>query len=256
MISRQEFYDKYDYEITFDEVIRYKNLEFFPITVRNINDFFISSSCLSINKNKIADIEIIRMSYLDFLYGLMASEDEAQGYAYCAMFFNIFKLSCGLLPNDIDFNFDKNKKVFLTIKGEKYDKSDFDYIRKIILFQNQLDYDDTYIDPELEKAINETEKILSKGIESPSLEKQITAIVASTGYKYEEIYDMPIRKFTILLRTVDSKLQYQIYKTASLHPYVEFKQEIEHWLYERKRNRLDGKIMGYNELQDKMKHVI
>lgn len=255
MISREEFYNKYEYEITFEEAIRYKSIEFSTAKIRRYRDFFISSSCLSIKKNRISDINIIKMSYLEFLYSLMTSEDEQQSYAYCAMFFNIFNICCGLTPDDFSFHFDDNKKLFLTIKDEKYDKYDFDNMRNIILYQNMPDYDDTYIDPELEQAVNATEKLLSKNVVAPSLEKQITAIVSSSGYKYEEVYDISIRKFLLLIRTIDAKLHYQIYKTASLHPYVEFKEQIDHWLYERKRSILDGKIMGYNELKDKMKHV-
>lgn len=263
MINREDFYNAYEDQITFDETIEYKNISIVPVRVRKWRDFFISSSCLSINKNQIADIEIIKMSYLDFIYSLIAAEiqsieneEEILTYSYVAMFFNIFNICCGLTPENISFNFDERQKVFLTINGEKYDKNDFDNIRKIILFQNLPDYDDTYIDPELEQAIKETDKILHKGITQPTLEKQITAIVSSSGYTYENVYDMTIRKFLILLRTIDTKLHYQIYKTASLHPYVEFKEDIEHWLYEKKKNRLHGKIMGYDELTDKMKHVI
>ena len=48
-----------------------------------------------------------------------------------------------------------------------------------------VDYDDEYIDPELKAELEEAARLENSNNASPSLEKQISCIVASTSYRYD-----------------------------------------------------------------------
>ena len=82
----------------------------------------------------------------------------------------------------------------------------------------------------------------------------MACIVASTGYTFEDLKKMTVRKFVLLLRVVDSKLNYQITKTASMSGLVTFKGEIEHWIYTKsdvRKNRFKD-IMTVDQISQKI----
>lgn len=169
-----------------------------------------------------------------------------------------FFLKCpkckGKMTETIRFWVDENNKAFIGIKNSILDKNDFKELKTIIAKQNILDYDDKYIDPDLEEDQKEAEKIKSKGVEFPSLEKQKSCIMASTSYKSEELNKMTIREFAMLLKTIDDKLHYQIYKTGESSGAVTFKNGLDHWIYKKEKTLLD-EMVTYDSFAKKMQHV-
>ncbi len=65
---------------------------------------------------------------------------------------------------------------------------------------------------------------------------------------------MTIRKFFIALEMIDKKLHYTILKQASLSGFVEFKQEITHYLVEDNRSIGDS-VVDYSQFQNKINSV-
>jgi len=140
-----------------------------PVRLSEYLNFHIAVNCLSIDKNKIPDPKIISMSYLDFLFYLI--DNDPNGNFYIQMLIEIFRLCLGIENGNIRCLKDQNDKINLKInikytyfdneeekieyREEIIDKQDFDNIRKIILFQNIPDYDDTYIDPKVEQVLKE-----------------------------------------------------------------------------------------------------
>ena len=65
---------------------------------------------------------------------------------------------------------------------------------------------------------------------------------------------MTIRKFDIALELIDKKLHYTIAKQASLSGFVEFKQEITHYLIEDNKG-IDDSVVDYSQFKNKLDSV-
>lgn len=222
-------------------------IHIYPVALKDYFMFYSTISCLIIEKDKSSDIRVLSMAYLDFLFDLIENDENKQAFAY--MFMTILKLTLKIKDKDIEYR-TNGKHRELIINKIILDRKDFDNIRRIICYQNMPDYDDTYIDPDLERVIKTTERIENKDSASISLEGQIDAVIASTSYKYNELYELPIRRFVLLLREVDSKLHYQIYKTGEVGGMVTFKEPIPYWIYSHKKNRVEGKLINFNDFKN------
>lgn len=132
---------------------------------------------------------------------------------------------------------------------------DFDLLRKVVCYYNMPDYDDDYIDPELKAELELAAKLENPNNVQPTLEKQETCLVASTAYTYETIKQISLRHLVMLLRTVDAKIHYQVYRSAEASGMVKFKSEITHWIYASdKKSKLD-KVQSFDSLKEKLSGV-
>lgn len=136
----------------------------------------------------------------------------------------------------IFINFKDDKKT-LTIGHHQITKDDYDFLRRIYCYQNILDYDDAYVDPELKEAIEERKRLESIGSDTPSLEKQEAAVITGSSYTFETIKEITLRKFSVLLRVIEARLQYEAMRTGEMSGMVTFKNPIPHWLYSGNKKR-------------------
>ena len=182
---------------------------------------------------------------------LLTSEEDIQNYIT-----NIKICSnCGKIKKDvIRFKELENGKKNLMINDIEINKQDYDELRKIVCYYNIPDYDDEYIDPELKAEMEEVARLQNPKSVQPSLEKQKTCVVTGAPYKYEELDDMTIRRFVLLLRTIDSKLHYFAYRQAEAGGMVSFKNELTHWIFGDKDNKFKD-IMALDGLKEKLKDV-
>ena len=249
--------DKQQYEgyFTYNEPIPYKELLITPVTVKDYIDFFISVNCLMIEKNKVPDLKVIKMSYLDYLFYLINNSQEGQLYAQ--MLVAILNLCLGLSPEEIKYIKDEQGKIKLILKDVEYDKKDFDNIKNIILYQNIPEYDDTYIDPKVEKALQEAEEFVNRHKKKMgSLEDQIICVMLAMHETDEKkIHELTIRKFSKILQRYDYKLHYEIYKQAEMSGNVTFKQEIDHWMSEISKNKYSDVIIEYGQFKNKIENA-
>lgn len=324
---------KYDKFFTYDKPVEYKELKIYPVKMCDYLDFFNSVNCIMIEKNKIPDPKIIKMSYLDFLFHMIKNDENGEIISF--MFLRLMQLCLHIESEDIQYRYDENGKVRLLLRRPnkyesyadietfldkvfldksklrnlyekcknpidliknkqielfsqlsditiescqkvfdlygkynefnadaeffEYDKTDFDEIKNIILFQNIPDYDDTYIDPKVEAALKEAEDFMHRNkSKTASLEDQMVCVLISTALSTEQIHNLTIRKFTKILQRVDHKLHYEIYKTAECSGMVTFKDGVEHWLSEIKRNKYSDVIVNsddYENLKNKIQSV-
>ena len=129
----------------------------------------------------------------------------------------------------------KTKKHVLCVDGQVIDKDAYNRLRYIVLYQNFPDYrDDSWVDPEIKKDYEERIKLdRQKNDAYATLEKKIVGVSVATHFSLQEIYDMTIRKFVMVLTTVEDLINYKIMKTASMSGFVSWPKDhpIEHWLY-------------------------
>ncbi len=129
----------------------------------------------------------------------------------------------------------KTHKHVLCVDGQIISKQDYERLRYIVLYQNFPDYqDDSWVDPAIKQDYEERMKLeRQKNDFHATIEKKIVCLAIATSFKFEDIYSMSIRKFTMALTTVDDLINYQIMKTASLSGFVQWPKDkpIEHWIY-------------------------
>jgi len=248
MSEKIDFKKFYEYELTYDKSIQYKDLVISPVRMHEYLNYYIAINCLLFKKNNTADTKIISMSYLDYLFYLINSSEDNRIYLH--MLYEIFRICCGLKYEEIKYSVDEKGKTKLYFKDIEYNKKDFDEIKRVILYQNSPDYDDSYIDPNLEEAINEANRLSSSDGGESTLEDQIICVMISTPLKIEDIENMTIRKFIKTVKKIDAKLHYQIDKGASMSGMVEFKQPITHWMYS--KNNKFSSLINYTSFKKKI----
>ena len=115
-----------------------------------------------------------------------------------------------------EYEENNKKKKILYIDNIPINRKQFDELRQIVCYQNILDHDDEYIDPELKAELEEAARLRNPNAIQPSLEKQEACILTNSAYTFETIKDMTIRKMVLLLRTIDAKLHYMAYRQGEL----------------------------------------
>ena len=130
---------------------------------------------------------------------------------------------------------DEKGKLEFVLDGHVVNSEDFNRLRQIILFQNLPDYrDESWVDPALKKDREMKMELERKNNDvHATVEKKVVCLSISTHYKFDEIYDMPIRKFSMALSTVDDLINYKITKLAYMTGLVTPPKgkTLEHWIY-------------------------
>jgi hypothetical protein len=230
-----------DTYFTFDEPVPYELkcgeiLYISPISLKNYMLFITSYGILNIDKNSTNDVEIISMSYLKFLVERVFpySKESIQ------QFVNICILCMGLKEPEIKLT--DNKRVVLYDKDNSnllITQKEFDDIKKIILYQNLLNFDDSYINPELKESMEELDKLKNRNLEPPSLERRIAIITSHCGMNKKEQLEMTIRSHSLLFQEVSKEVEYLCSKPIAV--YAGKSNDI-NWIFEKKKGKFDDYI--------------
>lgn len=214
--------EDYNIFLFYDNPVPYKTLEIYPVTMEHYIDFHWYVNCLLLEKNSIADVKVISMSYLRYIF----YEAERGNEIFLQMLNMLFFLVLKIDPEKEDIKFYlKEDKAYFSIRGVEFDSDDFDKIKDIIFMQNGIEPIDETIQKELrdEMAKAEEYKIRQNTHKIGTLEDQMICVLISTSLKLEDIYKLTIRKFTKVLQRIDHKMHYQIYKSAEMSGFVTFK---------------------------------
>ena len=138
--------------------------------------------------------------------------------------------------------FDENNKPYLVDKENDIliGPKDFDNIKRLILYQNLIHYDDEYINPELKAAISEVDELRNKGIDTPTIERRIAIITAHCGLSKKEQLQMTYRSHSLLFEEVYGEVEY-----TTLRPIALFggnSDKIDNWIYKKKKGKFDGYV--------------
>lgn len=246
LLSKTYFY--------FDRPVDYKldthnSVSIVPISVKDSEIFMSSVGLLTIDKNSSSDPKIISMSYLQFIINLLFQND-----AIYQRFINLLYLCLKIEKPKIILN--EKGKPLLTEENKNFfiDGHQFEDIRRIILYQNLIHFDDEYINPELKQAMMEMDELKNKDIVIPSLERKIAIITAHTGLTKEYQLTMTYRSHSLLFEEVSGEVEF-----TTIRPIALFSGEgnkLEHWIYKKNKNKMDkyittvenySKSMGSNQ---------
>ena len=229
----------------FDEPVPYQlsaktKILIYPILVKDSEIFLACKDILEIDKNSIADVNIIQMSYLQFLAENVLQQEE-----------NVYKflkiLSLCLNINHPVFLKDLKFKILLKDTGSDViiTPQQFDDIKRIILYQNLINYDDEYINPELNKKLQEEIYLKNKNIEMPTLERQMAIISAHSGILKKDQLNMSFRSFTCLFNEIYEESEY-----STNYPFSMLfggKNKPEQWIYKVKKNKFADRVISVTE---------
>ena len=277
MDNIKEYIERY---VTFGQPVQYCGLEIKPILVKDFYQFVNAKNILNIDKNKIPDVEIIQMTYLRFLTLMIVENEDMR-----EDFLTILALTLGLKydsekrntsfkPNevlaqqtrkneshfyingwDIAFRIRENETWLQLYVGDdmvEINDSQFDDLKNIILFQNIYDYDDLEMSDDFRRVIEEYYALKNKDIIIPTLEDRLMAVVVSSGYTLEQLYNMPLRLFDALFEYSVSKLEYQVNKLIINLAQGEIKGfNLSHWVYKTKKDKYSEVFTNAQDLVNK-----
>lgn len=235
----------------FDKPVPYKlsdktHVDITPISVYDSEVFLSSCDILQIDKNALNSVEIIQMSYLDFLLKVMLPTDQSG--LMLDKFNNILKLCLGM--PDWKIKMDNKKRISIGAPDNSFEITgkQFDDIKRIILYQNVPHYDDTYIDPDLKKMMGEVDRLKSQGISTPNLERRMAIITAHCGIDKQTLMQYTMRSLQLLFEECAGEVEFTTLRPMML--YAGKAKELEHWIYKKKKDRLDGyvtSVESYNK---------
>ena len=283
------FRDKY---FTYDLPVPFGRLTLYPVSIKDYNEFLSSSACLTLNKND--DIAGIRMTNIDYLLSKMQDEKEGPMWSLrftkiielcfhiksglkcpkCGKFMSfeefyikyedksiidknsILNCECGSKYQEtIKFKEnEKGKKIFV-FDGVEIDNQAFNKLRKYIMYQNLPDYkDDSWVDKAIRDDQAAKNELKSRGSGTASLERKIIGVCVNTHWKIEEVMNMTIRKFLMVLGMVDDIMNYTITRTGLMSGFASLPkgETVEHWLY-KKDEGLYGKAMDMDTYTSQIK---
>ena len=210
-------------------------IKIYPIMVEDSEVFLSSMNILMVDKNSSPSVEIIQMSYLEFIYKILF-----QDQTNIDRFMNILKYCLHI--NSPYIGFDENNKPYLVDKENDIliGPKDFDNIKRLILYQNLIHYDDEYINPEIKAMMNEIDELKNKGVDSPNIERRIAIITAHCGLSKKEQLQMTYRSHSLLFEEVYGEVEF-----TTLRPVALFGgngDKIDNWIYKKKKGKFDGYV--------------
>ena len=145
----------------------------------------------------------------------------------------------------------------LMVKEVEITDDEFDELKALIPRQNILDYDgDKYMDPDLKEELEIKARLQNQDYTSPTLEKQLTCVAVGTGFTFEYLKTITMRKLSMLLRTVDRKGTYYAQLQASMSGMVTFKEgSIKHWIFSDDKKNIAQELTSLEAFEKKFERV-
>ena len=241
----------YEKFFAFDLPIEYKGLKIYPAIMEDYYEFDFLVKSIVMEKNSIPDVKIITMTYLEYLYRYTTKDTP-----YALFFRELLALVLRIDSNRIELKFNEKVKPIFLVDKKEYDSDDFENIKLIICEQNMVEIPDETIQKEIRDKMEEAKRLKAKMSKTKmgSLEDLVIAVLISTSFKIDDIYNLSIRKFNKIVERLDHKLHYEIYLSASMSGMVKFKDQsfIKHWLADLEQDKFAGVSIGLDEIKSQV----
>lgn len=239
----------------FDEPVPYQveggTLNITPVSVKNSEIFLSSADILTIDKNSLPDVKIIQMSYLQYICDVLLQNKNTQEIDKIASqkFLNILMMCLQLTrpaigyQDNIPFLYDETSHIKITAKQ-------FEDIKSIIMYQNIVEYDEEYINPELKKAMMEVDELNNKNVTIPSLERKIAIITAHTGLSKKDQLAMTYRSHSLLFKEVCGEVAYSTARPGVIA--VSGKDSVDSWIFKPVGNKFERYVQSVDSYSNSM----
>lgn len=241
--------------LIFNEPFQYsEHITLHPVTMKNIVSFQILSKSITLRKNSIFhDKKIIKMSYLDFILYCFGNDELGNEYGipelsnYYLYIIKLLELCCP--DSKIDICQDMGN---IKINEEPITPQMFDDLRRIIIIQNDIDFDiDEFINHDTEKKLLQAQSNSNK--DHANIEDYVDSLVIAMNTTENDIMNMTIRKFWRYIKRYQLHEGYKIAKTGECSGMVSFKEPIRHWMISLdQEDRYEGLKTDENSLKGKI----
>lgn len=235
-----------------NELSKGKIIKIYPIKVIDWSMFESCVDVISQDKQDYNDIDILSMSYLDFIYKVLIPNGvNKDGTSVNAIkLAKILELSLG--EPDVNIGTYKNKNCLVLSEDKIITSKEFEDIRKIILFQNIEDYDDRYVSPDVKQLYAEYLKTTNSNSVDPSLERKKTFVIGKTGIMMNELNKMSYRIFhQIYLGAIETDMYYANKIIQSSQKY-DVKEEVIYPLFTKKKDKYANIFVSKSSVENKL----
>lgn len=220
--------------LIYNKPVKYtENIILYPVTMNDIVAFQALSQSITVRKNStFHEKKIIKMTYLDFLLFAFGNEELEIQYEiiglsqYFIYAIQLLQLCCK--DSEIKLNQQTGQIV---INGEVITPQVFDDLRRIIIIQNDIDFDiDEFLNYDTEQRLLKAQKDLDKDKDKANIEDYIDSLVIAMHTTEDRIMEMTIRKFWRYIKRYNLHENYTIMRTGECSGMVSFKEPIKHWM--------------------------
>lgn len=221
-----------------------------------VSDWYLFSNCLDLFVHELqdyGDLNILRMSYLEFIYKILFSSKNKDVNMY--KFSKIFELSIGI--NNFQMCAYEGKEGLIIKEGDKkvalITNKEFDDIKRIILYQNIYNYDDEYVSPDIKREVNKYNQVKKNDIVMPTFEDKKILVMIKTGIEESSINNMYYRTFSKMFDMLVDNDIYFVNKMMEASPKFDIKTNSTYPIYAKKENALSKAFVASEKLKSKIK---
>lgn len=228
----------------------HKETPIFPIRMKDSLRFYDSLNSIMISKNDTDNVEVIRMSYMKFIYILSLNNE------YRILYEKFTELMRLVFREEKVELFENEKGRIIMNVNDKYQirETEFDKIKTIISEQNLVDIEDDNLHPEVRKKIQEAREFMAKrGNNIAPLDQRIIAYRCVMKVPYSEIKELTLYQFNRELERCSHINESDALLHAKYSGMVTFKDEtkLPNWLSEIKREG-DGLIQDASKFKQQV----
>ena len=220
----------YNKEIKYNE-----HITLYPIKMKDIITFQQYQIALTLRKDAIfQDKQIIKMGYLEFIKYACRNDELAQKYNmpllpfYYDFIIGILQLTCG---EDVEIKYNTSTLDF-SINDFLVTDEVFDDLRKIIIIQNDIDFDiDEFMNIDTVKALEKAREFeAKKNKEKADIEDYIDSLIIGMKVTEDYVSNLTIRKFWRYIKRINKHEEYEACRSGQMSGMVTFKEPIQHWM--------------------------
>ena len=220
----------YNKEIKYNE-----HITMYPIKMKDIITFQQYQIALTLRKDAIfQDKQIVKMGYLEFIKYACRNDELAQKYNmpllpfYYDFIIGVLQLTCG---EDVEIKYNTSTLDF-SINDFLVTDEVFDDLRKIIIIQNDIDFDiDEFMNIDTVKALEKAREFeAKKNKERSNIEDYIDSMIIGMKVTEEYVSNMTIRKFWRYIKRINKHEEYNACRSGEMSGMVTFKEPIHHWM--------------------------
>lgn len=220
----------FDLPVVYDD-----HITLYPVRMKDSLDFQIFQLAITARKDSIFQRkDVIKMGYWDFIKETAINPDNFQSKdlplvsLYYSFILTMLPKVCGK-DADIEYN---TSTLDVYINGELITNEIFDDIRRIIIIQNDIDFDiDEFMNIDTIKALEKARDFeAKKNKETSDIEDYIDSLVIELRTTNEYVMNLTVRKFWRYIKRVNKHEQYEACLNGQMSGMATFKEPIEHWM--------------------------
>lgn len=222
--------------VIFNKEYKYNDsITLYPVRMKNIIEFQQYQLVLTLRKDSIFhEKQIIKMGYFDFIKYSFRNTELAKEYKmpflpfYYDFAINLLQLVCG---KDTEIVYNTNTLAVM-VNGFEITNEVFDDLRKIIIIQNDIDYDiDEFMNIDTVRALEKAREFeAKKNKEKADIEDYIDSLIVSLKVTEDYVENITIRKFWRYIKRINKHEDYGACRTGQMGGMVTFKEPITHWM--------------------------